>query len=87
MNMDLISQWGQGLVGVTLVLIGILGFKEAMDLDENASASELAEAHEHSHRGGGGGHGHSHSFGTTTAKSDERKFSLGTYFTGVCDPD
>eukprot|EP00241_Pyramimonas_parkeae_P000237 CAMPEP_0114238112 /NCGR_PEP_ID=MMETSP0058-20121206/7751_1 /TAXON_ID=36894 /ORGANISM="Pyramimonas parkeae, CCMP726" /LENGTH=1132 /DNA_ID=CAMNT_0001350201 /DNA_START=391 /DNA_END=3789 /DNA_ORIENTATION=+ len=83
MNMDLISQWGQGLVGVTLVLIGILGFKEAMDLDENASASELAEAHEHSHRGGGGGHGHSHSFGTTTAKSDERKFSLGTYFTGI----
>jgi hypothetical protein len=36
LNMELISQWGQGVVGVTLVLIGMLGFKEAMELDDAA---------------------------------------------------
>jgi Cd2+/Zn2+-exporting ATPase len=39
MNMELISQWGQGVVGVTLVLIGMLGFKEAMELDDAAAES------------------------------------------------
>mmetsp|Transcript_20030 Transcript_20030/g.27732 ORF Transcript_20030/g.27732 Transcript_20030/m.27732 type:complete len:1098 (-) Transcript_20030:197-3490(-) len=34
-NMDIISQWGQGLVGVTLILIGIIGFKEAMEINED----------------------------------------------------
>jgi len=39
LNMELISQWGQGVVGVTLVLIGMLGFKEAMELDDAAAES------------------------------------------------
>jgi hypothetical protein len=44
MNMDLISQWGQGVVGVTLVLIGALGLKEAMELNEAAAEEVRAEA-------------------------------------------
>jgi len=44
MNMELISQWGQGVVGVTLVLIGMLGFKEAMELDDAAAESAREEA-------------------------------------------
>ena len=28
-NMELISQWGQGIVGGTLIIIGVIGFWEA----------------------------------------------------------
>jgi len=31
-NMELISQWGQGVVGGTLIIIGALGFWEAREM-------------------------------------------------------
>jgi len=108
-DMELISQWGQGVVGVTLVLIGGMGVKEAMQLEVDGDG-QIIQSHSHSH-GTSDSHEHSHlqehshtsdgthmhaeaSYSTTTVaelykeetarrKNSERKFTIGTYFTGV----
>ena len=64
-NMEVIGQWGQGIVGGTLVIIGIMGWWEARAM----ARGESSHSHSHSHRlpfgiGGdmfGDGHTHSHS--------------------------
>ena len=66
LNMEIIGQWGQGIVGGTLVIIGIMGWWEA-----RAMARGDAHSHSHSHSHGlpfgiggdmfGDGHTHSHS--------------------------
>mmetsp|Transcript_8497 Transcript_8497/g.35498 ORF Transcript_8497/g.35498 Transcript_8497/m.35498 type:complete len:633 (-) Transcript_8497:117-2015(-) len=65
-NMEIIGQWGQGIVGGTLVIIGIMGWWEA-----RAMARGDNHSHSHSHSHGlpfgigkdmfGDGHTHSHS--------------------------
>ncbi len=65
-NMEVIGQWGQGIVGGTLVIIGVLGWWEARQM-----ASGKGHSHSHSHSHGlpfgigkdmfGDGHTHSHS--------------------------
>ena len=65
-NMEIIGQWGQGIVGGTLVIIGIMGWWEA-----RAMARGDGHSHSHSHSHGlpfgigkdmfGDGHTHSHS--------------------------
>jgi hypothetical protein len=64
--MEIIGQWGQGIVGGTLVIIGIMGWWEA-----RAMARGDNHSHSHSHSHGlpfgigkdmfGDGHTHSHS--------------------------
>ena len=64
-DMEIIGQWGQGIVGGTLVIIGIMGWWEARAM----ARGESAHSHSHSHGlpfgiGGemfGDGHAHSHS--------------------------
>ena len=64
-NMEVIGQWGQGIVGGTLVIIGIMGWWEARAM----ARGESSHSHSHSHGlpfgiGGdmfGDGHTHSHS--------------------------
>jgi len=55
-NMELISQYGQGIVGLTLVIIGCLGFLESLGHGHGHS-------HSHGHSHGGHSHSHSHSHG------------------------
>lgn len=83
-NMELIGQWGQGIVGGTLVIIGLMGWWEA-----RAMRAGRGHAHSHSHSHGlpfglGGknlpifgdgvsdqhahSHSHSHDEGDVTAK-------------------
>ena len=64
-DMEIIGQWGQGIVGGTLVIIGIMGWWEARAMARGESS------HSHSHSHGlpfgigkdmfGDGHTHSHS--------------------------
>ena len=44
-NMEIIGQWGQGIVGGTLVIIGIMGWWEARAM----ARGESAHSHSHSH--------------------------------------
>ena len=60
-NMEIISQWGQGIVGATLVIIGVMGW-----LEGRAMAEGRGHAHSHSHGlpfglGNFDQHTHSHS--------------------------
>ena len=73
-NLELLETGGKALVGVTLLLIGLLGCKEAM-----AEGGKDGE-HSHSH----GGHGHSHAPPDDGAGSGSgRRFTFATYATGV----
>ena len=68
-NMEIIGQWGQGIVGATLVIIGIMGWWEAKEM-----AAGRGHSHSHSHSlpfgmgkgvfGDGHAHAHSHAEGT-----------------------
>jgi Zn2+/Cd2+-exporting ATPase len=49
-NTEIIGQWGQAIVGLTLIFIGCLGFWE-----------QVGGGHGHSHIHSHGGHSHSHS--------------------------
>lgn len=63
-NMEIIGQWGQGIVGGTLVIIGMMGWWEAREM-------AAGRGHSHSHSHGlpfglgkglfGDGHAHTHS--------------------------
>ena len=64
-NMEVIGQWGQGIVGVTLIVIGAMGFWEAREM---AAGRGHSHSHSHSHglpfgigKGMFGDHAHSHS--------------------------
>ena len=62
-NMEVISQWGQGIVGATLVIIGVMGWLEGRALAEGRGHSH---SHSHSHGlpfglGDFAKHTHSHS--------------------------
>ena len=59
-NLEVISQWGQGIVGATLVIIGVMGWLEGR---------ALAEGRGHSHS-------HSHSHGLPFGLGDFAKHSL-----------
>ncbi|KAK3235878.1 putative cadmium/zinc-transporting ATPase hma1, chloroplastic, variant 2 [Cymbomonas tetramitiformis] len=73
-NLDFIGQFSQALVGITLLLIGFFGFKEAADVGRRARG-------EHGVGHGDGGHGHSHGPVMTGDANDG--FAVGTYVTGV----
>jgi len=72
--MDMLSKWGQALVGLTLLLIGSIGVREALEMEvgEDAQSKEAAEKKR------------------KLAAEEKPKFGLGTFFTGVihgCQPD
>lgn len=59
MNLTLVGAWGERLVGVMLLGLGVLGVREALRLS----------VHAHPHHHDGGGHVHLHLHGPTTAHS------------------
>jgi len=76
LNLELLESGSRLLVGLTLVLIGFLGAREALGDAEK-------DGHSHSH----GGHSHSHSHGflqpAAALGGPQRRFVLATYATGV----
>ena len=79
-NMEIIGQWGQGIVGATLVIIGIMGWWEAKEM-----AAGRGHSHSHSHslpfgmgKGVfGDGHAHAHSHAEGTGSDDAHSHSSG----------
>ena len=77
-NMEIIGQWGQGIVGATLIAIGALGFWEAREMAEGRSGHSHSHSHSHGLPFGLGGdmfgddhahsHSHSHDDGDVVAK-------------------
>ena len=72
LNMDLIGQWGQGIVGLTLVIIGAMGFWESVG----------GHSHSHSNSHSHDGHSHSHGDASVPMKRDTNFISW-TYITGT----
>ena len=70
LNMEVIGQFGQGIVGLTLIIIGALGFWEIV--------GGHSHSHSHSHS-----HPHSHSHGTDTPVKRDSNFISWTYITGT----
>ena len=69
--MEVIGQFGQGIVGLTLIIIGALGFWEI-------GGHRTSHSHSHSHS-----HPHSHSHGTDTPVKRDSSFISWTYITGT----
>jgi len=63
-NTEIIGQWGQAIVGLTLIFIGCLGFWE-----------QIGGGHGHTHSHGGHSHSHSHYHSPTTTTSEEESSS------------
>jgi len=61
-NTEIIGQWGQAIVGLTLIFIGCLGFWEQ---------AGHSHGHSHIHSHGGHSHSHSHSHGSADGGSHD----------------
>jgi len=68
-GMDVISQWGQAIVGVTLMTIGILGACEAREMGNPAELKAVGAA--------------ATPYAGDKASSPDSKVSIGTFATGV----